>query len=104
MREEVMRAIPFVVAALLMSSCASYAWYRPDATPEMLAADRARCEDEAQAAERNYELGAFPPNWGGFHRPFGSPMATGLQIEQEVIQRCMESRGYRLEKAASGRE
>ena len=98
-----MRGIAIVVAALLMSGCASYVWYRPDATPEMLAADRAQCEAEARAVERDYELGAFPPGWWGFHRPFGSPMATGLQIEQDVIQRCMEFRGYRLEKVASER-
>jgi uncharacterized lipoprotein YajG len=94
-----MRPIRIVVAALLLSGCASYVWYRPGATPEMLAADRAQCEAEAQVMERNYELGAFPPGWWGLHRPFG-PTASGLQIEQDVMQRCMESRGYRLEKEA----
>ncbi|HET7341496.1 MAG TPA: hypothetical protein VFL90_08540, partial [Methylomirabilota bacterium] len=96
-----MRWPAVALASLLLSGCASYAWYRPDATPEMLARDEAQCEGEARAIERDVAWSRGPLGWG-WRGPY--PLgATGLDVEQDALHRCMEYRGYRLEKETSQR-
>jgi hypothetical protein len=91
-----------VLASLLLSGCASYVWSRPDATPEMRARDEAQCEAEARAVERDYAWSAVPVGGWGWRGPF-PPGVTGLDIEQNALRRCMEFRGYHLEKETSQR-
>jgi hypothetical protein len=97
-----MKALPVIVAALLVCGCATYVWSRADATPEILARDQSECQEEARYAARGYDLSGF--RWGGWARgqPL-PPVQSGLEIEQELFRRCMEFRGYRLEKETSQR-
>jgi hypothetical protein len=96
-----MRLLVVVMTVVALSGCASYVWSRPDATPEMLARDRSECEAEARSIARDYDLSGFPFAGWGWRRPL--PIESGLQLEQDVIRRCMESRGYRLEKESAQR-
>ncbi len=97
-----MKALAVLVITLALSGCATYVWSRPDATPEMLARDRSQCEDEARYAARDYDLTGFRYGGWGWRLPL-PPMQSGLQIEQDIFRRCMEFRGYRLEKESSQR-
>jgi PBP1b-binding outer membrane lipoprotein LpoB len=40
--------------ALLLGGCASYAWIKPDATPEVMARDDASCRAEARDLAGEY--------------------------------------------------
>ena len=97
-----MNALAVVVVALVLSGCASYVWSRPDATPEMLARDQGQCQDEARYVARDYDMPGFRYGDPGWRQPLPPPL-SGLQIEQQLFGRCMESRGYRLEKETSQR-
>jgi len=97
-----MNGLAVDVLALALSGCASYVWSRQYATPEMLARDQGQCQGEARSVARDYDLPGFrygDPGW----RPPVPPPPSGLQIEQQLFGRCMESRGYRLEKETSQR-
>ena len=52
---DVMRHVCLVATlALLLGGCASYAWVKPDATPEVMARDDASCRAEARDLAGEY--------------------------------------------------
>jgi len=102
MMNDVMRRVWLVATlALLLGGCASYAWVKPDATPEVVARDEASCHAEARELSSEYA-------WGGAGAPWGYPpwqrLPTGpyadpswqATAEQRVYERCMRGRGYDL--------
>jgi len=95
-------ALVVLVLALALSGCASYVWSRPGTIPEVLARDQSQCQDEARYVARDYDVPGFHYGDPGWRQPLPPP-PSGLQVEQAVFGRCMESRGYRLEKETSQR-
>ena len=87
--------------ALLLGGCASYAWIKPDATPEVMARDDASCRAEARdlAGEYAYSDGGapwgYPPWQQGPMSPYADP-SWRATAEQRVYKRCMRGRGYDL--------
>jgi hypothetical protein len=101
------RIIGFTAAALLLGGCASYAWYRPDATPRMAASDERFCRSLASDPVNELAVGAWSPTAGWGWRPWDGPWrrpwmgpwpdpASELAAEQRVLDRCMRARGYDL--------
>jgi hypothetical protein len=102
MRYPGVKAVAVLAAVLALSGCASYVWSRPGATPEVLARDQAQCQDEARYVAQDYDRPGFHYGDPGWRQPL-PPAPSGLEIEQAHFGRCMESRGYRLEKETSQR-
>jgi hypothetical protein len=89
-----------VAVCLALAGCASYVWYRPDATPEIAARDQTECDYQARYLARDYLL-ATSWWWGGGagrYRDWPFPPESGLAVEQRIFARCMEFKGYRLQK------
>jgi hypothetical protein len=84
---------------MLLGGCASYAWVKPDATPEVTARDDAACRAEARDVAMEYAYGRVGPAWGypPYQRPYPS-VDPGYNAagEQRVYERCMRNRGYDL--------
>lgn len=88
-----------------LSGCASYAWYKPDATPEAMARDQSECSHEARMLAWESELWRGPYWADDFDRPSasrrwfpGPDPGWRMEAEQRIADRCMEVRGYRLVK------
>lgn len=106
------RLIATAGLALLLSGCATYAWYRPDTPPELAARDQAECYDFARDAARDIAFSAFPRlygpprpwptlGWPGWYDPYWGPGGDPLwrmDVEQRIHDRCMRSRGYDLQR------
>jgi hypothetical protein len=109
------RLAPWCAVVLLLGGC-SYAWIRPDATPEQARADEERCREEAAASvQAAWSDVAF--GWGPMYRPWGPAWYGGgpgwygggpgwyggwpdpsvqLAAEQRLHDRCMRTKGYDL--------
>ena len=106
------RLIALAVLALLTSGCATYSWYRPDTPPDMAARDRAECYDLARDSVRDISFTAFPRfygplhpwpmlGWSAWNDPYWGPGGDPLwrmDAEQRILDRCMRSRGYDLQR------
>jgi hypothetical protein len=106
-----MRRVWIAVVGLVCSACAPMAWVRPDATPEMIAADEQFCQQQAWREASSYSMayrpfgpwldrgaygGAFYHSVGPFYDPY-----YDLSLEQQRLENfCMRSRGYDLAPAA----
>jgi hypothetical protein len=98
--------------AVLLGGC-SYAWIRPDATPDQAQADEQLCRAQAADLAREVWLDTLPYGWGPpMYGPawYGSPGWYGgpgwygwwpdpsaeLAAEQRAYDRCMRAKGYQL--------
>jgi len=111
---------PFFAAVLLLGGC-SYAWVRPDATPQQVGADEQACRAEAAniVSRMMFDPTVWPGAWGPVAGPWGpvagpwGPVvagrwgpgwytgwwpdpATQVQAQQRVFDSCMRARGYNL--------
>ena len=99
------RVTPFFAAVLLLGGC-SYAWVRPDATPQQVSADEQACRAEAAniVTRMMYDPAVWPGPWGPLGRSWGPGWYTGwwpdpstqLAAQQRVYDACMRARGYDL--------
>jgi len=82
-------------------------WVKPDATPEMVAADQQFCEQQAWQEANYYSLGYRPFGpWlyrdalgrPFFHPvgPFYDPFYDRTMEEQRLANFCMRAKGYEL--------
>jgi hypothetical protein len=103
--------------AVLASGCATYSRYRPDTPPAIAAQDEAECHVLARNSARDVALTAFPYWWGPrfygpagpwpygalgawddlYWGPAGDP-AWRMDVERQIQQNCMRSRGYDLHR------
>lgn len=101
-----MRRLTTVLAAALLLGGCSYAWVRPDATPQQVSADEQRCRAEAADAVNALMLDTWawpsawaPPSlrWGpGWYPGWWPDPSAQLAAEQRVYDRCMRAQGYEL--------
>jgi hypothetical protein len=97
--------MPFVAAALVLGGC-SYAWIRPDATPQQVSADEQRCRAESTSLVNDVMWDTWtwrgtwgPPGmwWGpGWYSGWWPDPSAQLAAEQRVYDRCMRAQGYDL--------
>ena len=69
-------------------------WVRPDYSPQLFSADRARCEYEAELAT----------NLTGTPSSMGAAVAQGIMIgsrKTELIGMCMKIKGWQLRPKAA---
>ena len=91
-------AIGLIAASV--AGCASYTWYKPNAPADVVQRDERECRELAWKIASDYSF------WGpGFDWPSASPRwypaadpMWRLDAEQRVLDRCMETKGYRLVK------
>jgi hypothetical protein len=103
------RLMPFFAGALLLGGC-SYAWVRPDATPEQVSADDQACRAQATSIANNlmYDAWGYPGAWGpagprpGWYGGGWADPSTALAAQQRVYDACMRARGYNLVRVKSG--
>jgi hypothetical protein len=85
-------------------------WVRPDATPEMVAADQQFCQQQAWQEASSYSMGyrpfgpwiyrdAFGRSFYHSVGPFYDPYYDRSLEEQRLANFCMRSRGYELAPA-----
>jgi hypothetical protein len=99
------RLMPFFAGALLLGGC-SYAWVRPDATPQQASSDDQACRAQAANVVNGlmYDPSVWPGAWGPPSRRWGPGWYTGswadpsaeLAAQQRVYDGCMRARGYNL--------
>ena len=101
--------IALAALGVSVSGCASYVWYKPEATPDLVQRDERECNDLASDVAWDYGFW-YAPYWGpGFDWPAASPRWFGgpdpvwrMDAERRIADRCMERKGYRLEKQPRG--
>jgi len=102
----VLRRLALIVAlALMVNGCASaYRWHKADATPETSARDEDSCRSEAHALSFEYAYGSATAPWNvsPLRRPYADP-AWQAATEQRILERCMQGRGYQLERVDKAR-
>jgi hypothetical protein len=103
-----MRAILVILAgAAALCACSPMAWIKDDSTPEQVAGDLARCQQdawqEARAANWYYRpLSPYfvPPGGGRFvvspGAPYYDPFYDPYMQEARLTQFCMRNKGYEL--------
>jgi hypothetical protein len=99
---------PIACAALAAAACTPMQWVKPDATPEQLDQDAARCQQEAwrEARFRTWLYRPIGPTlvqdaqgrrfyvWPA--SPLGDPFSDQLMEEARLESFCMRSKGYEL--------
>ncbi len=108
-RGTVRSTIVCACVSLLLAGCASYAWTKPGAPPDVARRDSEECRAQAWDLV-NYSAFAVPyapyawwgaAGWGPWGVPWGSPFpdpAWRLDAEDRVYDRCMRYKGYTLVK------
>ena len=105
-----MRVSILVAAALLLSACAMtpVVWTKAESTPALVSADLMDCHRLADDAswrlgwERRwpppfYDPRFMPPYYHG-RRAFWLDFPMSLEREQALVDFCMHSKGYHLER------
>jgi hypothetical protein len=100
-----------VLGVLLLCSCASMQWVKPDAAPEQLKADLEQCQDMAWREARGRILFLHPMAPAVVHDslgrrlmvypygPFADPYGQQFEEEARLTHFCMESKGWKLQEA-----
>ena len=93
-------AMLFLVLAMSLSGCATYYWYKPEASQAVVERDSQECREQAfQLVNRFY---VDDPYWWSpvWRRPWDPwwPSMPDPAAEQDVYNRCMSFKGYALIK------
>jgi hypothetical protein len=99
-----------IVGVLLLAACSTTAavWTKPDSTSELVSSDLSQCHRLAHDEmwrmgwERNWPPPFYDPRFMPpfYHsaRPFWLDFPVSIEREQALIDFCMHSKGYRLER------
>ena len=108
--QSVVLGAALVAAALLASGCAMtpVIWTKPESTAELASTDLSQCHQLAHDEmwrmgwERNWPPGFYDPRFMPpfYHnpRPFWLDFPMSIEREQALIDFCMHSKGYHLER------
>jgi hypothetical protein len=115
------KVIADAAVAIAVSGCASYSWYRPNTPAAVAAQDESDCLALARGSAYDIAVSAMPlaafphlygprfygPGWGwpytgwGPWDPYWGPAGDPLwrtEVEQRIYNRCMQTRGYELQR------
>jgi hypothetical protein len=105
-RPTLSRTVALTLALTVATAgCATYAWEKAGTTPTLVEEDTRECQQIAQRIANDYDFWtwggrAWPGRWPG--SPVWSPDPyfgpSSFELEQRAVDRCMESKGYRLVK------
>ncbi|HVY64403.1 MAG TPA: hypothetical protein VHH11_06215 [Gammaproteobacteria bacterium] len=105
-----MRSPILVAVAVFAAGCATMpvVWTKPESTPELVSTDLASCHRLAHdemwrmSWERNWPPPFYDPRFMPpfYHapRPFWLDFPMSMEREQALVDFCMHSKGYRLER------
>jgi len=104
------KVLVLMLAGAVLAACATtpVAWMKPDGTSQLASADLAECRRlaademwrlgwERSWPPRFYDPRFMPPYYRG-PRPFWVDFPLSVERERALVDFCMHSKGYRLER------